>query len=554
MSLMRSLYAGVSGLYNHQVMMDVIGNNISNVNSVGFKSSRVTFSDTFNNYVRFGTEPNEARGGTNAFQVGLGSQINSIDRNWNQGTFERTGIVTDMGLEGSGLFILKRQDQVLYSRNGAFTLDEEGYLVNPSNGLIVQGKTAIDSQGNIVSIPPGNKTENIQIDPNLRIPAQPTTFTDWGGNLKSDSALTRSELFKQTGPIDVNTTVGDTIEDDSIVYDEDGTAYTFKTAFTNNGGNNWDIEWELVDGDGNTIASSPAAVQAQFDPATGEMTSLDGNTPPVPLEINQANFPAVPLGIDFDYDLTEITEANAATTLTSIVDDGREPNIVSGSLTIYDSLGSTHSLTLKFTKTADNEWKWDATVPEESGTVTGGPGTITFNANGSIKSPLSPPIVQFTPQSGADPQAIQLDFGTGYDGITQTSATSVLSNLTQNGSAQASLENLAVDQWGGIIGIFSNGESKTLAQVMVAKFPNLSGMVAVGENLFNSAPNSGVPFIAEPGETVNTYVRGGYLEQSNVDLAEEFTKMIIAQRGYQANARVITTSDNMIQEVTNLVR
>lgn len=554
MSLMRSLYAGVSGLYNHQVMMDVIGNNISNVNSVGFKSSRVTFSDTFNNYVRFGTEPNEARGGTNAFQVGLGSQINSIDRNWNQGTFERTGIVTDMGLEGSGLFILKRQDQVLYSRNGAFTLDEEGYLVNPSNGLIVQGKTAIDAQGNIVSIPPGNKTENIQIDPNLRIPAQPTTFTDWGGNLKSDSALTRSELFKQTGPIDVNTAVGDTIEDDSIVYDEDGTAYTFKTAFTNNGGNNWDIEWELLDGDGNTVASSPAAVQAQFDPATGEMTSLDGNTPPVPIGINQLNFPAVPLGIDFDYDLTEITEANASTTLTSIVDDGREPNIVSGSLTIYDSLGSTHSLTLKFTKTGDNEWKWDASVPEESGTVTGGPGTITFNANGSIKSPLSPPIVQFTPQSGADPQAIQLDFGTGYDGITQTSATSVLSNLTQNGSAQASLENLAVDQWGGIIGIFSNGESKTLAQVMVAKFPNLSGMVAVGENLFNSAPNSGVPFIAEPGETVNTYVRGGYLEQSNVDLAEEFTKMIIAQRGYQANARVITTSDNMIQEVTNLVR
>lgn len=137
MALLNSLFSGVSGLKNHQATMDVIGNNIANVNTIGFKGSRVTFSDTFNQFVKAGTNPVGSNGGTNSFQIGLGMKINSIDRNWNQGTFERTGITTDLALQGQGMFILKSNGQQLYSRAGAFIFDADGKLVNPQNGAVV---------------------------------------------------------------------------------------------------------------------------------------------------------------------------------------------------------------------------------------------------------------------------------------------------------------------------------------------------------------------------------------------------------------------------------
>ena len=139
MALLNSLFSGVSGLRNHQAMMDVIGNNIANVNTIGYKGSRITFSDTFNQLIKSGTNPEEGAGGTNSMQVGLGMKINSIDRNWNQGTFERTGITTDLALQGPGLFVLKSNGTQLYSRAGAFIFDAEGKLVNPQNGAVVQG-------------------------------------------------------------------------------------------------------------------------------------------------------------------------------------------------------------------------------------------------------------------------------------------------------------------------------------------------------------------------------------------------------------------------------
>ncbi len=160
MSLINSLFAGVSGIRNHQSMLDVIGNNIANVNSIGYKGSRVTFSDTFNQFIRYGTNPTSSAGGTNTFQVGLGMKLNSVDRNWGQGTFERTGITTDLALQGDGLFVMKKNGETFYSRAGAFIFDASGQLVNPQNGAIVQGKVAT-SDG---TVPSGNNLENIIVD------------------------------------------------------------------------------------------------------------------------------------------------------------------------------------------------------------------------------------------------------------------------------------------------------------------------------------------------------------------------------------------------------
>ena len=546
MSLINSLFSGVSGLRNHQAMMDVIGNNISNVNSIGYKGSRVTFSDTFNQFVRFGTNATANAGGTNTFQIGLGMKLNSVDRNWNQGTFERTGIVTDLALQGRGLFILDNNGERLFSRAGAFVFDANGKLVNPQNGAIVQGKVATPDG----VIPPGNNLEDIVIDTNLRLPAIATTLTTWGGNLASTSTITRSEEYLETGNITSTLNIGDIETDSNTVYDDNGNAYTFEVAYQKTAADTFDMSYTLTDSDGNTILTGGPVVMlfdasGNLDPATGM-----GGAPPAAIAITDPT-----LGINFQFDPTGITQTSNSTTLGSVVDSNREPTIVTGTLTIFDSLGNSHTMTLRFTKTFDNNWNWSASVPDSSGTLSNNSGSIVFNSDGSINSiSPNPPVVAFSPSGGASAQNIELNFGTGFDGITQTSSNSVISALTQNGSAAASMTNISIDQYGYIVGVFTNGQSRQLAQILIATFPNKNGLTSVGENMFSVSANTGDPRIGDPGEATGTTIQSGALEQSNVDLSEEFTRMIVSQRGFQANARVVTVSDTLLQEVTNLVR
>jgi len=549
MSLINSLFAGVSGLRNHQSMMDVIGNNIANVNSIGFKGSRVTFADTFNQFVKAGTNPTENSGGTNTFQIGLGMKVNSIDRNWNQGTFERTGIVTDLALQGPGMFVLKSDNQYYYSRAGAFIFDASGNLVNPQNGAIVQGKVA-NALGEIQG---GNAIQDIKINKNEILPAIKTETTIWGGNLSSNAEVTASEMVEQTGNLNSAALVGDTTATvEKAVYDEDGTEYTLSFHYEKTGANAWDFVYDVFDADGTSVLPGAGAplvtevtVPVTFD-ANGIMTS--------PAAASPVNFNAG-LSLGFDINLTSVTQTANGTSIDTSVDNNRRPTIVNGTVSIFDSLGKSHSLTIAYTKVDDNTWKWTASVPEESGTVTENTGTVIFNPDGSIASPLTSPIITFNPNSGAETgQSITLDFGSGLSGVVQTSSSSNISARFQDGAASATLSNLNIDQYGNIIGVFSNGYSKTLAQIMVSTFNNLNGLIGVGDNMYSVSANSGDPFYANLGEASGTTLQSGALEQSNVDLSEEFTKMIVSQRGFQANARVITTADTLLQEVTNLVR
>ena len=551
MSLINSLFAGVSGIRNHQSMLDVIGNNIANVNSIGYKGSRVTFSDTFNQFVRYGTNPTDTSGGTNTFQVGLGMKLNSVDRNWNQGTFERTGITTDLAVQGDGLFVLEKNGERFYSRAGAFIFDANGQLVNPQNGAIVQGKVATTDG----TIPPGNNLEDIMIDNNLRLPAVATTDISWGGNLSSASSITRSENFVQKGSLDEQMAVGETAINSNVVYDDFGNEYQFNTTYEKTADNTYNLTYDLLDADGNAIeptAFTPVTVEAVFDPssAKGAMVSLDGNNPPAPIPINLGTS-----NIKFDFDPSGVTQLTNDT-LNSSVDGGRDSTLISGTVSIFDSLGSAHTLTVKYTKIADNSWTWTTEVPAESGQLTGNAGTITFDpADGSIDSiSPNPPVLTFNPEGGAISQNIVLNMGDNFEGITQSDVSSVVSALSQDGSASASLTNISIDLNGYIEGVFTNGDSRQLAQILVATFPNRNALTSVGENMFRISANTGEPYVSEPGESSNTTIQSGALEQSNVDLSEEFTRMIVSQRGFQANSRVITVSDELLQEITNLVR
>ncbi len=553
MALLNSLFAGVSGMRNHQSMMDVIGNNIANVNTIGFKSSRVTFSDTFNQFVKAGTNPTETTGGTNTFQVGLGMKINSIDRNWNQGTFERTGITTDLALQGPGMFILKSNGERFYSRAGAFVFDADGKLVSAQNGAVVQGKVA-NSDG---VIPPGNNLEDIIIDTNLKLPAVATTLIKWGGNLKSNSDLTRSENVIQRGNINSGE-AGPDFTTQTKIYNEYGDVYTARVVYSRTAANTYNLSWEVFDSEDNSVGTGNINGLVFEDDGTGNFVLNAASKALFDDTNNRINIPDE--NIDFMLDSTSITQNSSTTTLSLSADGNREPNVITGAVTIFDSLGTSHQVTLKFTKILDNQWTWTATVPgtsTDNGAKVSATGTIEFNSDGTLDpSKISPnnPQLTFTPTGGANLMVIDLNFGKGFEGVTQTSSSSVISALSQNGSASASLSNINIDQYGSVVGIFSNGNSRPLAQLMVSTFANLNGLISVGDNLFSSYANSGEPRIGSLGEETGTTVQSGALEQSNVDLSEEFTKMIVSQRGFQANARVITTADNLLQEITNLIR
>lgn len=565
MSLLNSLYAGVSGVRNHQNMMDVIGNNIANVNTIGFKGSRVTFSDAFNQMIKAGTSPTTitgtngalvlGTGGTNSFQIGLGSKVNSIDRNWNQGTFEQTGLTTDLALQGPGLFVLKSNGQNYYSRAGAFTFDANGRLVNPQNGAVLQGKVA-SSDG---VIPPGNNLQDIQIDSNMKLPAVATTKINWGGNLKSSSDLTRSQSIILRGNISSTATVGEVITQPDIkVYDESGNEYTMTTTYTKTATDTYDLAWTVTNAD-KTVVDSNSITELKFvDNGSGQMNLDAASKLKFDGVANKVN--PTGSGLNFTLDATTVTQNNSTKTLSGDADGGRKPNIVSGVVTVFDSLGNSHQVTLKYTHVDTNFWAFSASVPATS-TVDGKSalvtGSIKFNPDGTLDptniSPNSPQLT-FVPTGGANPVVMTLDFGKGFEGITQTSASSVVSALSQDGSASATLSNMNIDQYGNIVGIFSNGVSKTLAQILVGTFTNLNGLTSVGDNMYTTFANSGDARVGNLGSDTGTTVQSQTLEQSNVDLAEEFTKMIVAQRGFQANSKVITTSDNLLQEITNLVR
>ena len=342
--------------------------------------------------------------------------------------------------------------------------------------------------------------------------------------------------------------VGDSVTDQNTIYDENGNAYTFEVTYTKTAADTYDMQYQLLDSTGAAVVG-PTTAAVVFDPATGDMLTINGAAPAAIGITNAA------LGINFNFDPTSVTQTANSNSLASNVDDNRDPTIVTGSVTIFDSLGSAHTLTLKFTKTSNNNWNWSTSVPAADGTLSGNTGTISFNPDGSINaiSP-NPPVVTFTPTGGAASQNVVLSLGDNFTGITQTSSSSVVSALTQNGSSAASLSNINIDQYGYIVGVFSNGQSRQLAQILLATFPNLNGMISVGDNMFTVSANTGDALIGAPGESTGTTIQSGALEQSNVDLSEEFTRMIVSQRGFQASARIVTVSDTLLQEITNLVR
>jgi len=539
MSFLRSLYSGVSGLKNHQVMMDVIGNNIANINTVGYKSGRVTFSETFSQMMQNATQPFSGTGGSNPIQVGLGMAVNSVDTIFSQGNLETTGQSTDLAIQGNAFFIVKKGGKSCYTRAGEFQFDANGMLVNPGTGAILQGKLA-DANG---VIPTGTRMEDIRIALDQKSPAHATSTIKFSGNLNSDSSVAMTTL---SGTLDSSAAVGTTYTQTIAMTDDFGVSHDVTYTLTKTAANTYSVNVTATNG-----SVTGGTGTATFDATTGSLTSFT----PTGITLVPAGG-APPMSIDLDGSaLTEVTGSSSF-----IANLEKTADTTDAAISIYDSLGNRHTVTVTFTKSANqNEWTWAANV-ETPATITGGRnGRALFNSDGTLRAfsyDDGSTALSIEPHNGAEPIAIDLNFGTSnsFTGITQIQGDSTVTPREQDGYSAGVMTNISIDTSGKIIGTFSNGAVMNLGQVLLAEFNNPGGLVKLGDNLYDISGNSGTPAIVEAGISTSSTITSGALEQSNVDLSEEFTRMITAQRGFQANARIITTSDEFLQEIVNMKR
>lgn len=593
--MMRSMFAGVSGLKAHQTRMDIIGNNIANVNSAGYKSSRATFQDMLSQTVRSATAPSTNRGGTNPQQVGLGVTLGSVDVKHTQGNTQSTGYITDLAIEGDGFFILGEGANRVYTRAGMFGLDNgtEGNLVSLVNGQRVLGYKA-DQNGVI--------DHNSTLQP-LYISASDTI----------SPRATDRVLF--AGNLDNRYSTGDSVSRTVQVYDSRGREQTIVVDLVRGVGNTWewDANWLLVSDSipshNNAIANKGDYTVVEVLPNEFAMHDLQGNavawsddgrvwTSLLTSGANGANFEfetALSIGDRVTATSSEgqvfLTSSQSRTTryegvtATSTV-DGTNTLVVPGRYTVALN-GSDLELrdlagTVVATSVNGTDWTPKMVDPAPQGpdfnlgvtlqegslvTLTGSASaltlttknpttggisladrTIQFNLDGSY-SGVEVNQIAFKP-TFADDLDIVLDFSE----FTQYADTFTGKFMNQTGYTNGALESYAIDQNGVIVGSFSNGLTRSLGQVALARFPNPAGLQRAGSTMFVDTPNSGSAQVGAAGIPGYGMIAPSSLEMSNVDLSEEFTDMIITQRGFQANSRIITTSDEILQELVNLKR
>ena len=558
-----ALSAGVSGLQAHQKMLDIAGNNLANVNTTAFKASRITFSELLSDTIRKASQPTANVGGTNPQQMGSGVGVSSIAPNMIQGNIVSTGNPLDLAIEGEGYFVVSGGQQLLYTRAGGFAVDADSILVDPSTGFRVQ---RIGSAGEADGFQiPGDS--NVRIPYDVAMPAQETANMALAGNLSADATFDNP----QTNVIAANmayTTAGGTLATKATVIENldqftgalgAGTAEINISGFDANGdalvaGLTFNVTaattlGDLVDHLNNNVFVGAAAT-ATADLVNGKIVISDNDAGYSKTDLTLGYTPAVP-GTD-DLQMPGYFEVTTV--------GGEEVRSVN--ITIFDSQGGRHSFTGAFVRT-DTSNTWDMVLTAVSGEVyeiamddrriSG----ITFNADGSYDGCASDAefVITFA-HDITSPQTIELEFGTEgkWDGLTQFKGNSTAVAKEQDGYEAGKLSSVSVNNEGIVIGSFSNGEKKDIATLQIALFQNTSGLESAGNGYFLPSANSGEPVATQALSGGAGSIHGGALEKSNADVASEFVNMIQAQNGFQANARTIKVANDILRELTNLIR
>ncbi|MFO8086006.1 MAG: flagellar hook protein FlgE [Desulfobacterales bacterium] len=487
MGLGSAMNSGISGLQAFSNSMSVIGNNLANTNTTGYKASRTLFADLIPNNV-FGT------GGVS--QIGRGATLSKVDNIFSQGLLESTSSITDLAIEGSGFFIVRNPDSQTnyYTRAGAFRLNGEGQLINPE-GYIVQGFQRL-SDGSFSDF-----ITNIQINTRSFVEAEATSQVNLTTNLNSQSEIKTWDINDPAATSNFSTT--------SLVYDSLGDTHLVTTYFNKIGTNSWQYH-----------QTAPAAdIDTTGDTMNDEETLV---------LVGGGNFEFDEQGI-----LKSITQPSYdAKGTTAERDDFNDEAEGFAYLNTEDGM-------IYYIETAGDPPTWSAAGVEAA--------TIVPEDSAWPKVNIEADKLDWKNGSATD-KSIEYLFN-----LTQFATDSVVVTQESNGYASGNLSSIAIDNNGVISGIYSNGQSRDLAKLALSKFSNNSGLAKIGKNLFEATNESGPPDIGTSGSGVGK-VFSYALEKSTVDIAEEFARMIITQRSFQANSKTITTTDEMLNEVINLKR
>ena len=515
MSVTGSMYVGISGLTDESQAVSVISNNLANSDTIGYKSSDVSFEDVFHSTIM--------AGGSTA-QVGNGVSVASVDKDFSQGSYEASGTVTDMAIGGVGFFTLVDPDtgDTFYSRAGDFDLDVDGYLVDP-HGNRVQGWSMED--GSIF----GTLTD-VQIDQSTS-PPQATSEIEWVFNLNSDStdhttgsnaatALFSSYDGTNSPPLDDSRYSYQTA---ITMYDENGSSHDLYMAMDPAGTtDDGDMVWEYV-------------LYCDADEDLREVDGVDVNTTSSAGLLTTGTMTFNSAG-----QLTSTTAFSLDETLANPTDLSDPANWV---LSEFGEDGQPQ-VTVNFTGGEDQS------ISLNIGLTNSDPNTGTgWDTTGGITS-----LADIAPTTDLENLPTFNTSTRGSDAATSYADSSATYTLSQDGYPPGTLQELEVSENGVISGLYSNGLELELYTVALADFTNPNGLYAEGDNLFSATTESGQAAIGIPGTGGLGTVASNSLESSNVDIATEMTRLVILQSVYQANSKTITTANTLLETAIGLKR
>lgn len=548
-----SLLTGVSGLASHQHMIEVVGNNLANLNTVGFKTGRAHFSDVFYETVKAGGGGGVgAISGSNATQIGNGSKLASVGIDFGQGILETTASRFDFAIDGEGFFQVNSGRGPLYTRAGVFNLDNNGFLVDSSTGFHVQRFGNIGEAGGVL---PGFQTagsNSIQIPLGATVPGRASTTANVSGNLSAAASGSLPQILESTTPLLAATapaTSGTLINDLDLVTSPFSGTDMLLIQGTAADGTSVNFQFP-VDG-ATTVGQLVSALDNAYLDAN-VVLNPDGT---ISVEAAEGGISLLSLSLSDDPGNAGTINLTAFNFLTN--QQGTIGETVRGAVEIFDERGDGHLVGLSFQKQTNGTWTMTAELaPVEGAVVDTTISGITFAADGSISGVTGPDaqiIFQF--QGQPDPQAVQFNFGSSgtLNGLTSIPGDSSIAS-TQDGFSTGTLVDINVEGNGLIEGVGSNGLRFPIAQMAIATFKNPHGLSAQGNNFFADSIASGEAMVGQPGTNGRGRIASGQLENSNVDIAVEFTRLILAQRGFSANARTITVTDEVLQELNSLIR
>ena len=566
-SLTAAMNTSVNALALNETAISVIGNNIANADTDGFKASTALFTTQLSQTLSAGSAPSSTDGGTNPEQIGLGAGLASTEADFTQGSITTTNNPSDLAIQGNGFFVLNAPSGTVYTRDGDFTLNADNALVN-AQGMNVQGY-GVDSNFNLV-------TSHLQ---NVTIPFGDLNVAKQTTSLSMNGALLPTGTVATQGAQLLSDTLGDAGNGGA-----DATASTLLTNLQDPPGTSLGIAA------GDKLQFTPQVGGATLAPVTldvtstttlGDLTTLMDDSlgiqsgsgiPNDPNELPAAGQPGVDVvngqiqvvgnmgtANDITFSVGDLTDNGTTVPINFTKDETATGESASTNFVVYDSLGTaiTVNMTAVLQSTAPGQttYRYFFTSPDNDAPSTAlGTGTITFGSSGQVISGGTASFsINRSDTAAISPMVVTANLS-GISGISSATQGSSLTLASQNGAAPGSLTSFSIDPSGVINGVFSNGATETLGQVVLAQFANQQGLVANGNNTYTVGVNSGAANITTPNTGGAGSLESGAIEQSNTDIGQSLVNLITVSTNYQGDSRVITVADQLVNDLLTMMQ